>query len=269
MAEETQNNTETVTDSATTKDQQTEQTEALTEMENKSTSSSGQELSKEETNTENANTTSSGLSSVVASSSTENPPTGDQNETDNQSRESNSGNVENDGVDVTDKTLDAEKSSTESMTALATTNVPTESNTSEKTNEKAPKVSEVSTESRAEGNPTTEATGSGAAIDKKEATENTNPNKKEAVKPKGESKITNKESEKPSIVPRDPDAIKLKFLFANRDGLNVMVECKITDSVGEIKGVLLSMWPDGKFFCYDCALQSLNFFSQSNLSGFA
>ena len=48
----------------------------------------------------------------------------------------------------------------------------------------------------------------------------------------------------------DPDAIKLKFLFANRDGLNVMVECKITDSVGEVKGVLLSMWPDGKFLSF-------------------
>ena len=49
-----------------------------------------------------------------------------------------------------------------------------------------------------------------------------------------------------NIISSDPDRIRLKFLFANRDGLNVNVECKITDSVGEIKGVLLSMWPEGK-----------------------
>lgn len=47
-----------------------------------------------------------------------------------------------------------------------------------------------------------------------------------------------------NIISSDPDTIRLKFLFANRDGLNVNVECKITDSVGEIKGVLLSMWPE-------------------------
>jgi len=47
----------------------------------------------------------------------------------------------------------------------------------------------------------------------------------------------------------DPDAIKIKFLFANRDGLTVIVECKITDSVGEIKGALLSMWPDSLSPC--------------------
>lgn len=41
----------------------------------------------------------------------------------------------------------------------------------------------------------------------------------------------------------DPDAIKLRFLFANRDGLNVSIECKVTDTVGEIKGALLSVWP--------------------------
>lgn len=41
-----------------------------------------------------------------------------------------------------------------------------------------------------------------------------------------------------------PDAITLKFIFANRDGLYVMVSCKVTDSVGEVKGVLMSMWPD-------------------------
>lgn len=39
------------------------------------------------------------------------------------------------------------------------------------------------------------------------------------------------------------DTIKLRFLFANRDGLNVTVDCKTSDTVGEVKGTLLSVWP--------------------------
>lgn len=42
----------------------------------------------------------------------------------------------------------------------------------------------------------------------------------------------------------DPNKITLRFLFANRDGLTVTVECNPTDSVGEVKGALLSVWPD-------------------------
>lgn len=42
----------------------------------------------------------------------------------------------------------------------------------------------------------------------------------------------------------DPDKITLRFLFANRDGLTVTVECKPSDTVGEVKGALLSVWPD-------------------------
>lgn len=49
----------------------------------------------------------------------------------------------------------------------------------------------------------------------------------------------------------DSDSIKIKFLFANRDGLHVIVQCKLSDSVGEIKGVLLSMWPDDLSPCYE------------------
>ena len=44
----------------------------------------------------------------------------------------------------------------------------------------------------------------------------------------------------------DPDKITLRFLFAGRDGLTVTVECKPSDTVGEVKGALLSVWPDGK-----------------------
>jgi hypothetical protein len=34
-------------------------------------------------------------------------------------------------------------------------------------------------------------------------------------------------------------------LFANRDGLTVTVECNPFDTVGEVKGALLSVWPKG------------------------
>ena len=46
----------------------------------------------------------------------------------------------------------------------------------------------------------------------------------------------------------DPKKLTLKFLFANRDGLNVTCDCSPSDTVGEVKGLLLSMWPDGKSF---------------------
>ena len=46
----------------------------------------------------------------------------------------------------------------------------------------------------------------------------------------------------------DPEKITLRFLFANRDGLTVTVECAPADTVGEVKGALLSVWPEGKLF---------------------
>lgn len=50
----------------------------------------------------------------------------------------------------------------------------------------------------------------------------------------------------------DPNKITLRFLFANRDGLTVTVECKPADTVGEVKGALLSVWPKGKVPKQDC-----------------
>ena len=44
----------------------------------------------------------------------------------------------------------------------------------------------------------------------------------------------------------DPNKITLRFLFANRDGLTVTVECNPSDTVGEVKGALISVWPEGK-----------------------
>jgi hypothetical protein len=43
----------------------------------------------------------------------------------------------------------------------------------------------------------------------------------------------------------DPEKITLRFLFANRDGLTVTIECRPGDTVGEVKGALLSVWPSG------------------------
>jgi len=42
----------------------------------------------------------------------------------------------------------------------------------------------------------------------------------------------------------DPNKITLRFLFANRDGLTVTVACTPNDTVGEVKGALLSVWPE-------------------------
>jgi len=42
----------------------------------------------------------------------------------------------------------------------------------------------------------------------------------------------------------DPNKITLKFIFANRDGIHVIVDFKPTDTIGVVKGALLSMWPD-------------------------
>lgn len=49
----------------------------------------------------------------------------------------------------------------------------------------------------------------------------------------------------------DPNKITLKFIFANRDGLHVILDCTPADTVGEVKGALLSMWPDDIAECSD------------------
>ena len=44
----------------------------------------------------------------------------------------------------------------------------------------------------------------------------------------------------------DPNKITLRFLFAGRDGTHVIIDCKPNDTVGEVKGALMSVWPEGK-----------------------
>mmetsp|Transcript_15540 Transcript_15540/g.18436 ORF Transcript_15540/g.18436 Transcript_15540/m.18436 type:complete len:173 (+) Transcript_15540:149-667(+) len=42
----------------------------------------------------------------------------------------------------------------------------------------------------------------------------------------------------------EPGKISLKFLFANRDGLHVRIQCDAKDTVSTVKASLLSMWPE-------------------------
>ena len=67
-------------------------------------------------------------------------------------------------------------------------------------------------------------------------------NKKSPIKKKSSSRY-----EPPPPFVDDPSKVTLRFIFPNKDGLTVTVDCQPTDTVGEVKGMLLSMWPDGKF----------------------
>mmetsp|Transcript_17229 Transcript_17229/g.24255 ORF Transcript_17229/g.24255 Transcript_17229/m.24255 type:complete len:266 (+) Transcript_17229:404-1201(+) len=55
---------------------------------------------------------------------------------------------------------------------------------------------------------------------------------------------TNTPSKQKSKFVYDPEKITLRFLFANKDGLSVNVDCTFTSTVGEVKGALLSVWPE-------------------------
>lgn len=72
---------------------------------------------------------------------------------------------------------------------------------------------------------------------------------KEDAKTKKKSSNLSKSSESNNTSPlpslTDPNAIRFKFIFANHDGLNVHIDSKLTDTVGELKGALLSVWPKG------------------------
>lgn len=42
------------------------------------------------------------------------------------------------------------------------------------------------------------------------------------------------------------DKIRVKFIFANRDGVHVEIECSPSDTVMTMKTMLISDWPKGK-----------------------
>ncbi|KAL7533828.1 hypothetical protein ACHAXR_005469, partial [Thalassiosira sp. AJA248-18] len=85
------------------------------------------------------------------------------------------------------------------------------------------------------GNTVTNSSSGGDSPKSASVTASSSPNKEAASPPK--------RTEPKSFV-YDPQKITLKFIFANRDGVHVMVECNATDTVGEVKGALLSMWPE-------------------------
>ncbi len=57
--------------------------------------------------------------------------------------------------------------------------------------------------------------------------------------------VSSKKSSTPFFV-YDPSKVFVKFLFANRDGIHVLVEFNPEDTVGEMKGALIQAWPDSK-----------------------
>ncbi len=44
----------------------------------------------------------------------------------------------------------------------------------------------------------------------------------------------------------DTNMVKIKFIFANRDGINVEIECSLNDTIGAITKDLQSKWPEGE-----------------------
>lgn len=48
-----------------------------------------------------------------------------------------------------------------------------------------------------------------------------------------------------SNAPTESDSIRLKFIFANRDGVHVEIECSPSDTIESITKSLQSKWPEG------------------------
>lgn len=61
------------------------------------------------------------------------------------------------------------------------------------------------------------------------------------------SALKREESADETAQEEDMEKINIKFVFANRDGVNVVFNFDPSYTVGEVKGMLLSMWPDGEF----------------------
>jgi len=79
------------------------------------------------------------------------------------------------------------------------------------------------------------------------ATENENAEMTNSSSSESESMVTTEIVVNPSREHvYDPTKLSLKFIFANRDGVNVILDCKPSSTVAEVKGALLSMWPKGE-----------------------
>lgn len=59
------------------------------------------------------------------------------------------------------------------------------------------------------------------------------------------TEVLKSSSRKRATFTYNPDKVTLRFIFANRDGISVTIDCEPADTVGEVKGALLSAWPKG------------------------
>jgi hypothetical protein len=57
----------------------------------------------------------------------------------------------------------------------------------------------------------------------------------------------NSPKEDTNTVTSTTDKMQLRFIFANRDGVSVEIECSPTDTVETMKSALISEWPKGKY----------------------
>lgn len=78
------------------------------------------------------------------------------------------------------------------------------------------------------------------------------PQCKPPSKPRGTKDDNNSSSKaspsKKSVTPvfvYDPNKVPVKFIFANRDGINVLLEFVAENTVGEVKEALIQSWPSG------------------------
>ena len=86
-------------------------------------------------------------------------------------------------------------------------------------------------------------------LDKDSETQVTDLDEEEEVENLQGSKSSPDEAITPQKMPFifDPTKLNIRFLFANHDGLDVSVVCNPSDTVGQLKGQLLSLWPNGMF----------------------
>lgn len=63
--------------------------------------------------------------------------------------------------------------------------------------------------------------------------------------PKGPQVVHTPSGKKRTPFKYHPGKVTLRFIFANRDGVSVTLDCEPADTVGEVKGALMSVWPKG------------------------
>mmetsp|Transcript_27541 Transcript_27541/g.40687 ORF Transcript_27541/g.40687 Transcript_27541/m.40687 type:complete len:215 (+) Transcript_27541:267-911(+) len=100
-----------------------------------------------------------------------------------------------------------------------------------------------STHEKEENNAPVDAVTTEDAEKEAERTASEHSPEEEPDSPKTPTVLTTSAKKRPTYK-YDPEKVALRFIFANRDGLAVHLECKPADTIGEIKGALLSVWPN-------------------------